>query len=75
MFMHSSYHKDLLQECSNPGRRITARLNYVRRRLMSVWNFLHVTHLSTTILRGLLEFWKICASLTYGVMGNSFIQT
>ena len=29
----------------------------------TVWNFLHVTHLTPRILWWLLEFWKICASL------------
>jgi hypothetical protein len=75
MFMQSSYHKYVLQVCKNTGRRITAQLNYGRRSLMSVWNFLHVTRLSTTSLRRLLDFLKICASLTYSVKGNSFIET
>jgi len=31
----------------------------------SVWNLLHVTHLAPRILRRrLLDFWKICATLT-----------
>ena len=34
----------------------------------SVWNLLHVTVLTNTILRWVLGFWKICGSLTYSLV-------
>jgi hypothetical protein len=36
--------------------------------LLSIWDSLHVTLLALRILRWLLDFWKICAHLTYGAV-------
>ena len=37
----------------------------------SVSNLLHVTILAPRVLRGLLDFWKVCATLGGGARGSA----
>jgi hypothetical protein len=57
------------QRCTSPGRQVSVANNFctVAPNICgpSVWNVLHVTLLTPRILRWLLGFWKICASLAY----------
>jgi len=57
----------LKQGCTNPGDQVTVVTKFctVASNICgpSVWYLLHVTLLAPTILRWLLDFWRICATL------------
>jgi hypothetical protein len=64
----SQYSSGQYQGCTNPRRHVTTATRFctVVPNIYgsSVWNLLHITLLTPTILRWCLDFWKICALRT-----------
>ena len=67
LFIKSQFKITAFQGFTNPGHESPWRLNFIRLAPnicgSSIWNFLYVSILTPRILRWLLDFRKICASL------------